>query len=58
MLLASCDLLVAAGGSVVSGLSAFARGAAKRGGHGRESVFAVAKPRSTGTCEPVTSLDH
>jgi hypothetical protein len=56
MLLASCDFLVAASGHVVTGTSAFARGAAKRGGHGLDSVFATAKPGDGGQCAPVSRL--
>jgi hypothetical protein len=56
MLLASCDFLVAASGHVVTGTSAFARGAAKRGGHGLDSVFATAKPGDGGQCASVSRL--
>jgi len=56
LLLASCDFVVAASGHVVTGTSAFARSAAKRGGHGPDSVFATAKPGNGGQCAPVARL--
>lgn len=56
LLLASCDFVVAASGHVVPGTSAFARGAAQRGGHSADSVFATAKPGDGGQCAPVARL--
>jgi hypothetical protein len=51
MLLSSCDFLVTSSGSVVSGTSGFALGAARRGGRSKHS-FCVTKPGFP-TCTPV-----